>query len=1126
MSLAGLLPTLERQTNFAELAGQLRADATARLTLSIADAAQPYALAALHASLDRAMLVLVARPSQARELRDELACWHPDPDAVMLFPEQDALPYEPLAPDPQATGDRLAVLTRLLESEPGATPPLVVACGRAAADLLAPPEQFRLGAFRLRIGDRIRPDELLRRWLDLGYEAAQVVDTPGQFGRRGGIVDIYPLVGNPVRIEFFGDEIDSLRAFDPLTQRSTGPIDQVLVPPAGERGAADTSSTLQNYLPSDGLLVLVERASVAATAHEFERQVAGLRDDLIARGELAPEAPIPFVPWDHLAEQLEARVGRQLELDHDPDAETVTFVQAPAFAGRLRHLLAECRRRTAAGERTAIVTQQAQRLAELFEEAGLPTTIEDNEQPGTHHGVLLVPGQLQEGWAASALGLAVFTDSEIFGWHKVRRQSRPRRPAGRQTLLTELTPGELVVHVEHGIGRYRGMVTLGGDGQATSSDGQREFLLLEYAGGDNLYVPADQADRVNRYIGAGDAGPTITRLGSGEWNRARNRVRRAVREIARDLLELYARREHAAGFAFPPDTVWQRELESSFAFVETPDQLRALAEVKLDMESSRPMDRLLVGDVGYGKTEIALRAAFKAAESGKQIAMLVPTTVLAQQHWKTFRDRLAAFPVKVEMLSRFRSDAEQREVTRGLADGSVDICIGTHRLLQKDVRFKDVGLVIVDEEQRFGVANKERLKQLRSEVDVLTLTATPIPRTLHMSLIGVRDMSTIETPPDERLPIRTYVTEYDQGLVREAILRELDRGGQVFYVHNRVQSIAAETARLTRLVPEARFAIGHGQMPEEQLEQVMLDFADGRYDVLVCTTIIESGLDIPAANTLIVNSADRFGLAQLYQLRGRVGRAAARAYAYFLYTKDTSLTEIAEKRLRTIFEATELGAGFKIALKDLEIRGAGNLLGSEQHGHISAVGFDLYTRLLAEAVSQLKEARASAEGEPGARASERTEGALVLPPAASLQPGPSISLPVAAYLPADYVADDSTRLGFYQRLAAVVRGSELGELVAELIDRFGPLPEPAQNLVFVLSLRLAARDAGVQQIQNGDGEIVVRFVQLPRLDVSRLARQVGAPLRAGSNQLRLPRGRGQGWMVQLQTLIEALPASA
>jgi transcription-repair coupling factor (superfamily II helicase) len=1155
MNLSRLLPTVQEYPGFQEHLARLTSDAGQPVSLSVADVAKPYLLAALHAALERPILLVTARPNHARFLRDEIAAWHPRPDSVLLFPEQDALPFEPLPPDQQTTSERLEVLTRLLmvgdrrgQSTDGqqVSPPLVVASVRAAADLLAPPAVLEQSATRLRVGDRVRPEDLLQNWLELGYEPTAVVDGPGQFGRRGGIVDIYPLVGDPCRIEFFGDEVESLRSFDPLTQRSRAQVDEVLVTPSSanplstEEGDGQ-AATLLDYLPPEGPLVLDEPELIATVVDDFERQVTELRDELVSRGELDSEAPAPYLEWNRLARHFEERPGQRVELYHDPDVETVPFAHPPTFGGRLRHFVDECRRLQAAGQRVVIVTQQSQRLGELLTETNEGIGRQGDGARGDFFtpsprppvAPSLVHGQLQAGWQSIALNLTLFTDSEIFGWHKIRRPTRPRRVAGRLTFLQELTPGDLVVHVDHGIGRYRGMITMAGESRAdrapsTEPSSQREYLLLEYAERDRLYVPADQADRVARYIGAGDAAPAITRLGTGDWSRAKNRVRRAVREIAHDLLELYAAREQADGHAFAGDTAWQAELEASFPYVETPDQLTALLEVKRDMEQPKPMDRLLVGDVGYGKTEVALRAAFKAVEAGKQVAVLVPTTVLAQQHWNTFRERLAAFPIKVEMLSRFRSDREQREVTRGLAEGTVDICIGTHRLLQKDVAFKDLGLTIIDEEQRFGVANKERLKQLRREVDVLTLTATPIPRTLHMSLVGVRDMSTMETPPEERLPIRTYVTEHDQGLVRDAILRELDRGGQVYYVHNRVQSIAYEASRLQNLVPEARIVIAHGQMPEDELERVMLEFSDGGHDVLVCTTIIESGLDIPSVNTLIVNNAHHFGLSQLYQLRGRVGRADVRAYAYFLFTRDTALTETAEKRLRTIFEATELGAGFRIALKDLEIRGAGNLLGAEQHGHISAVGFDLYTRLLAEAVERAKQVRAEATAdgrpidEPMVRAATDDTRRAAMGRPASTHRVASISLPVSAYLPSEFIHDEPTRLNFYQRLAAVTSGAQLGEIVDELTDRFGPLPEPVQNLAYVITLRLAASRAGIQQVQSLDGEVVVKFERLPRLDVSRLASAVGVPLRAGSNQLRLPRGRGHDWMVQLQTLIEKL----
>ncbi|MCA1646033.1 MAG: transcription-repair coupling factor, partial [Chloroflexi bacterium] len=568
---------------------------------------------------------------------------------------------------------------------------------------------------------------------------------------------------------------------------------------------------------------------------------------------------------------------------------------------------------------------------------------------------------------------------------------------------------------------------------------------------------------------------------------------------------LYGARSALEGHAYPVDSPWQLELEGSFPYEETPDQVQAIQDVKNDMQSPRPMDRLLVGDVGFGKTEVALRAAFKAVQDGRQVAILVPTTVLAQQHFNTFRERLGAFPVKIEMLSRFRTDKEQREIIAGLASGSVDICIGTHRLVQRDVEFKNLGLVVIDEEQRFGVAHKERLKQLRREVDVLTLTATPIPRTLHMGLVGVRDMSVLETAPEARLPVRTYVTEYDDGMVQEAILREIDRGGQVYFVNNRVQGIETIANRLRRLVPEARVAVAHGQMPEDLLEQTMLGFAEGDYDVLVCTTIIESGLDIPNANTLVVNSAHRFGLAQLYQLRGRVGRSTSRAYAYLLFAKDMALTEIAQERLKTIFEATELGAGMRIAMKDLEIRGAGNLLGSAQSGHIAAVGFDLYTKLLAEQVDLLK---------------SRHDGSTRLP---FERAWPSLDVPLNAFIPPQYVLDDPLRLRLYQRFSGTENDAQLASLVAELEDRFGSLPEPAQHLVYVTSLRLRAADAEVTAITATHDEIIVKFDRLPAVNPDQLARKLDVPLKRGSNQLRFARGQGTAWMERLYALVSALP---
>jgi len=720
--------------------------------------------------------------------------------------------------------------------------------------------------------------------------------------------------------------------------------------------------------------------------------------------------------------------------------------------------------------------------------------VEQVPEPGT---LVLVQGSLAEGWVMND-DVYLFTDSEIFGFVKQRRLMK-RRVVPRHKLMAEINPDDYVVHVEHGIGRFSGVTTL----NVAGSD--KEYLVLQYAAGDILYIPTDQIDRVNRYIGASDRPPVLSRLGTQEWNRTKQRAKEAAEALAQELLVLYAAREVVPGFAFSRDTLWQQELEGSFPYVETPDQLEAQIEVKADMEKAKPMDRLVCGDVGYGKTEVAIRAAFKAVMDGKQVAVLVPTTVLAQQHYTTFSERLDAFPLKVEVLSRFRSLAEQRSVIDGLASGTVDICIGTHRLIQKDIAFKDLGLLIIDEEQRFGVNHKEYLKKMRQEVDVLTLSATPIPRTLHMSLAGVRDMSTMETPPEERLPVKTYVAEYDKHLVRETILRELDRNGQVFFVHNRVQSIAMVAEELRELVPEAEIAIGHGQMPEEELERVMADFSRGRIDILVCTTIIESGLDMPNVNTVIVNQADRFGLTQLYQLRGRVGRGANLAYAYFLYDGGKYLMPVARKRLRTIYEATELGAGFGIAMKDLEIRGAGTLLGPRQSGHITAIGFSLYTRLLAEAVEERK-ARIAGVKEPPPRL-----------------PAPTIDLPLDTYIPEDYVPDVNTRLELYRSLTDKKEAEKLDDLAQEYQDRFGALPLEVENLFYAVRIKNLAAQAGIESISTEEGQIILRrFKGLP-FDRQKLEPVLSDEIAVGRMQIRISYKKlGRKWKRVLEGVIGLL----
>ncbi|MBI2954164.1 MAG: transcription-repair coupling factor [Chloroflexi bacterium] len=1117
--------------------------------LSVVDAAKPYILACLQRDLGRRVLVVTGSRQRAAQLAEQLAAWA-GPGAL-VYGEVDTLFYERASPDSSALRERLAALASLGEGVGHGESPLIVASVRALMSKITAPATFAAHSKRLVVGDTIDIHRLLGDCLASGYRPEIVVDEPGSFARRGGIVDIFsPTSSHPMRLELLGNQIESIRQFDPATQRSTAHIDSVFISPARETlcdpqdlstrlsgldlptlrlevadrwrmdleaieqgdsswgpslyEAACCASTLLDYLPSDALVILDEPSELASAFHELDEQAQKLRQEMVDMGELPPDFPRPYASWTDLESGMLDKARLEFDWrDHldgvadERPAAALGFRVAPSYGGRIKSLVDDVVHTLRAGERIVVISQQARRLLELLEERGVPATIKEGLAEAPPEGsVALVQGDLPEGFklisAAPGHSLTLLTDREVFGWSKPRHVA-PRKAGARNLFVSDLEVGALVVHVEHGVGRFQGLTHLAEGGV------DREYIILDYAEGDRLYVPVDQLDRVSKYVGAGEQLPRLHRLGSGDWARTKERVKAAVRDIARDLLEIYAAREIKPGFAFSPDVPWQHELEDAFPFIETPDQLRAIAETKTDMERSKPMDRLICGDVGYGKTEVALRAAFKAVMDGKQVAILVPTTVLAQQHFDTFRERMQAFPVGVEMLSRFRTEKAQEAILAGLKTGGVDICIGTHRLIQKDVQFKDLGLVIIDEEQRFGVAHKERLKQLRKEVDVLTLTATPIPRTLYLALAGIRDISTMETPPEDRLPIKTYVTQNDPRLVREAILRELDRGGQVYYVHNRVQGIGFVAQHLAELVPEALIEVGHGQMPEDRLEKVMVDFAAGKFDVLVCTTIIESGLDIPNVNTIIVNQADRFGLSQLYQLRGRVGRGANRAYAYFLTSKEKRLTPIAEKRLRTIFEATELGSGFKIAARDLELRGAGNLLGTEQHGHVTAVGFDLYCRLLAEAVDELQ---GKAE-EP--------------------RPEVTLSLPVTAYLADDYVSDESLRVNMYQRMANVRTLDEVGNLVLEMQDRFGPLPRPALDLVYLLQLKVLAGQAGLRRIETVDDDVVITAGDGVFLRREELQREFGPTLKVGQTQLRFRRQPQNGnWLGLVEQVVEWL----
>ncbi|MBM3944021.1 MAG: transcription-repair coupling factor, partial [SAR202 cluster bacterium] len=1068
---------------------------------------------------------------------------------------------------------------------------VVVASASAIAQKTLSRSSFDVGMRVLSRGDQVDMDDLLHLWRRLGYRFEHIVDAPGTASRRGGILDIFPVGAEyPVRMELWGSEIDSIRTFDLDTQRSLELLDSVEIIPAHETlpaladqaaleqriagiGLANctdetrdrlteefnqlldgheveeanfyaglfNTGTLLDYFPAESTVVLVRPEDITHATWETDEHAHELRAIKEQRGELPEDFPSSHLLWREVEPQFDRFLGRlevlkwgATDLTHQ-DVLEMPFSSPSRFLGDLGRFCEEVREMSGAGHRVVAVSALPRRLGEVMAERKIAASLPESlDAPPAKSDITVLPSTgagLSDGFVLSsgASRLVVFSDAEIFGVAKRRRSSK-RKVASFESRVAELQPGEYVVHVEHGVAKFLGTGKSSGD---TSDDGP-EFLILEYAAGDKLYVPMEQIDRIMSYVAPMERSPSLSRLGSPEWKKTKEKVAKATREMAAELLALYAARHAVERPPYKPDSQWEAQLEDSFPYEETPDQLRTVGEVKEDMTDTKPMDRLVCGDVGYGKTEIALRAAFKVVMDGRQVAVLVPTTVLAQQHYVTFTQRLAAFPVRIEVLSRFRTDHEQDDIVERLARGEVDICIGTHRLIQKDVRFKNLGLVVVDEEQRFGVVHKERLKQMRREVDVLTLTATPIPRTLHMSMAGIRDMSTIETPPEERLPIKTYISEFSDALIREAILREIDRQGQVYFLHNRVQSIGYIADYIRRIAPEAEVGVAHGQMAEGQLEQAMLDFANGEMDVLVCTTIIESGLDIPNVNTLIIDRADTFGLSQLYQLRGRVGRGSKRAYAYLLVPPTRSVSETAEKRLRTMLAATELGAGFRIAMKDLEIRGAGNLLGPQQSGHIYAVGFEMYTRMLQEAAEELRARQAAglpitANGaEPGDRPDAIGMGEAAVQEVEALLSGIEkpeeqavvIDVGLPASVPPDYVADLPTRLGLYQRLMKMESEDEAVAMETELLDRFGPLPWPVRNLLYGVRLRVLAQRANVLRVTKEDNRIVLRLrheVGGARNVLQRLFRN---RVEVGNTQLRIPLPDGaEGWE---KTLVDVL----
>ncbi len=1052
----------------------------------------------------RPMLVITSNSLSAKMFKNDLSFFLSS-EKILYFPSGEILPYEVAAYSPELLAQRLTVLDSLSRGEC----PVVVCSIDAMFMKLIPPEVFKRCILSIQVGMSIELNELEKNLVYMGYERVNTVEGKGQFGVRGGIIDVYPYTAdNPYRIELFGDEVDSIRVFDVMDQRSIDKIEEMKIPPANELVLNDEVrnegrlkileelekrcesfegvgkikeaqnlrdkitkqlaqleetlyfegmelyisyfyhklSTILDYFYESPLVILDEPRKIAESAESFLTENHETYKTLLSKGEILASQSNIYYSFNELMDILSSHQHLQFALLpqsselFEPDRiVSVSAKTMHAFHGKLDLLLEEVKSLKQNGYCIIILsgtTERGERLKESLEERQLEVLLkEDVTKEVIKRGqVIITPGTIEKGFEFSDIKLAVISDKEAFGKAKRKRITRKQTTRNVMAAFADLNEGDYVVHASYGIGKYVGIQRL------KVENTYKDYVCIKYAGDDKLYIPTDQMHLIQKYIGLEGKAPKLSKLGSSEWSRIKSRVKASIKEMADELLKLYAARGAIEGHAFSPDTPWQKEFEDLFPYEETPDQLQAIAQVKADMEKPKPMDRLLCGDVGYGKTEVALRAAFKAVMDGKQVGVLVPTTILAQQHYTTFTDRFSPFPVRIEVISRFKSPKEQRQILQDLKQGRVDIIIGTHRLLQKDIKFKDLGLLIVDEEQRFGVAHKEKLKQMKKSVDVLTLTATPIPRTLHMSLSGVRDMSIIETPPEDRYPVQTYVVEYNEGLIRDAILREIGRNGQVYYVFNRVEYIDKEASRLAQLVPEARIGVAHGQMPEHQLEQVMMQFLNGDFDVLVCTTIIESGLDIPNVNTLIVIDADKMGLAQLYQLRGRVGRSNRQAYAYITYRRNKILSEVAEKRLQAIKEFTEFGSGFKIAMRDLEIRGAGNLLGPQQHGHMVSVGYELYCKLLDQTVKELK----------GEKIKEEVD--------------PTVDLKVDAYIDETYIRGSEERIDFYKRIAAAESTEEINDLEEEIEDRYGEMPEATRNLFGIARIKVVAKSLKIASI--------------------------------------------------------------
>ena len=1122
-----------------------------QLVTGLGGTAKNVMVATLYQEEKRQIILITHNLLQAQKTYDDLIELI-DQNQVFLYPANELTFLDIDAQSPETLGQRINVLFNLVENKKG----IYIIPYIGLNKFLTAKEFFLNNILSLQTGKDIDLNKFLEQLILLGYERTEIVGKQGEFSIRGGIIDIYPYtLENPVRIELFDTEIESIRSFDISNQRSIQRLNSIKVTPAREwigtkeqflkaalkseeyldeqlKKIKDTSvreklaanisweieqlkqnnyfsgiykyipllyhdnNTILNYVNKDSIIIFDETTRIIETAKQTEKEINEWETALLQQGEFLPQLKIYQSYSELMASNKKQIIYLSVflrQIPHSSPGNIVNFVirNMQNFHGQMKLLKTELNRWIKANTSVLFLAadkERAKRLQRVLYDYGMEVDLITEKTSQLTGRPTIVIGNLQTGFEIGSIHLAVITEGEVFSQkqRKVRKITQQEN-AERIKNYTDLKEGDYVVHINHGIGRFIGIETLEINGV------HKDYLHIKYAGNDKLYVPIDQIDLVQKYVGGEEREPKIYSLGGNDWNKVKNKVKSSVLDIAQDLIKLYAKRQASKGIAFSKDTDLDSEFAALFPYNETPDQLRAIEEIKRDMEKERSMDRLLCGDVGYGKTEVAIRAAFKAAMSGKQVAVLVPTTILAQQHFETFKERFLDYPINIEVISRFRSRKEQKNVIKGLKEGIVDIVIGTHRLLSKDIAFKDLGLLVVDEEQRFGVRHKERIKEIKANVDVLTLTATPIPRTLHMSMLGVRDLSIIETPPENRFPVQTFVMEYSGTMVREAIERELARGGQVYFLYNQVKSIQQMADHIRQLVPDAKIAVAHGQMSESELESGMFDFLEGLYDVLVSTTIIETGVDIPNVNTLIIYDADKMGLSQLYQLRGRVGRSNRIAYAYFTYQRDKVLSEVAEKRLQSIKEFTELGSGFKIAMRDLAIRGAGNLLGAEQHGFIASVGFDLYSQMLKDAIDELK-------GE--VKKEEVFE--------------PEIELEADAYLPSDYITDSMQKIEMYKKFSNAKTLEDVDNLEQELTDRYGEVKQPVKNLLTITRIKAYATLYHIERLiqKNREVELKVNPVQNQIVDGYKLFKIANE----FNNKIRLSSGHQIGIKVIIKNM--------